>query len=369
MTINHRNILLNPGPVTLSERVRQALLREDLCHREPEFAQLMLDIKSRLVSVYPEAVGNYEAIVLTGSGTCAVEAMLSSLIPQSGKALIVTNGVYGERMAKMVKIHQKNLVVVTSSWEEPMNCDVVEQCLNQDSSFTHVVAVHHETTTGRLNNVAKLGEICRSRNVALLLDCVSSFGAENIQFSEWNLEACAATANKCLHGVPGLSFVLTKKSVFESRSTAASSLYLDIYGYHQQQLEGYSPFTQSVQVSYALQEALKELEEEGGWQSRNKLYNNYSQIIQNGLQSLGIRTLLNHADYSCVLKSYKLPHDYSYYDVHEHLKKHKFIIYAGQGGLEKTIFRIANMGNIYHSEIQELIQCFEKLFLAKAIKL
>ncbi|QIR39094.1 2-aminoethylphosphonate aminotransferase [Tolypothrix sp. PCC 7910] len=362
MTINHRNILLNPGPVTLSERVRQALLREDLCHREPEFAQLMLDIKSRLVSVYPEAVGNYEAIVLTGSGTCAVEAMLSSLISQSGKALIVTNGVYGERMAKMVKIHQKNLVVVTSSWEEPMNYDAVEQCLNQDSSFTHVVAVHHETTTGRLNDIAKLGEICRSRNVALLLDCVSSFGAENIKFSEWNLEACAATANKCLHGVPGLSFVLVKKSVFESRPTAASSLYLDLYGYHKQQLEGYSPFTQSVQVSYALQEALKELAEQGGWETRQNLYRNHSQTIQNRLALIGIETFLEPLSYSCVLKSYKLPLGYSYEYIHDYLKKSKFIIYAGQGGLEKKTFRIANMGNINNDDIEYLCLLLEKSF-------
>lgn len=365
MNINHRNILLNPGPVTLSERVRQALLKEDLCHREPEFAELMLDIKTRLVSVYPEAIANYEAIVLTGSGTCAVEAMLSSLIPKWGKALIVSNGVYGERMAKMVQIHQKDLAVVASSWEEPMNLQAVEQLLTQDSSFTHVVAVHHETTTGRLNDVAKLGEICRSRNVALLLDCVSSFGAESIKFSDWNLEACAATANKCLHGVPGLSFVLVKKSVFESRPSAASSLYLDIYDYHQQQLKGYSPFTQSVQVSYALQEALKELEDEGGWQARHKVYINRSQTIQKELHLLGIETLLSIANYSCILTSYKLPFGFSYQKIHDQLKKSGFVIYAGQGGLEQTIFRIANMGDIQDSEIYKFIQTLNQLFQTK----
>lgn len=272
MKINHRNILLNPGPVTLSERVRQSLLKEDLCHREPEFAQLMLDIKTRLVSVYPEAIDNYEAIVLTGSGTCAVEAMLSSLIPKSGKALVIANGVYGDRMAQMIETHQKPFTVVTSVWDEPMNFEAVDQYLSQDAGFTHVITVHHETTTGRLNDIHRLGEICKSRNVALLLDCVSSFGAEQIEFSDWNLEACAATANKCLHGVPGLSFVLVKKSVFESRLTAASTLYLDLYGYQKQQLVGYSPFTQSVQVSYALQASLQELEESGGWKSRNELY-------------------------------------------------------------------------------------------------
>lgn len=363
MKNNNRYILLNPGPVTLSDRVRQSLLKEDLCHREPEFAELMLDIKTRLVSVYPEAVTNYDAIVLTGSGTCAVEAMLSSLIPTYGKALIVSNGVYGERMAKMVKIHSKNLILVESLWEESMNLQAVEQHLKQDSSITHVVAVHHETTTGRLNDIAKLGEICRSQNVALLLDCVSSFGAESIKFSDWNIEACAATANKCLHGVPGISFVIVKKSVFESRPTFTSGLYLDIYSYHKQQLEGYSPFTQSIQVCYALQEALKELEELGGWQQRQKIYYKRSQTIQHGLRSLGIETLLNPTDYSCILTSYKLPSGYSYKQIHDFLKTEKFVIYAGQGGLEKSIFRISNMGDIQEDDILNLIRCFEKVIL------
>jgi len=102
-----RTILLNPGPVNITERVRHAMLREDLCHREPEFAQIALDIKERLVKVYPKAAKDYEAILLTGSGTCAVEAMLSTLVPRDGKALVVTNGVYGERMAAMVTAHGK----------------------------------------------------------------------------------------------------------------------------------------------------------------------------------------------------------------------------------------------------------------------
>ena len=361
MKIPHRPILLNPGPVTLSERVRKALLREDLCHREPEFAELILDIKTRLLQVYPEATKDYEAIILTGSGTSAVEAMLSTLIPPSGKALVVANGVYGERMAKMIQTHNKPLTVLKSAWDEPMNLNEVENCLNQDSTITHIVAVHHETTTGRLNDIDKFGEICYKKNIALLLDCVSRFGAETLKFSQWNLEACAATANKCLHGVPGLSFVVVKKSVFESRPSAANTLYLDLYPYQKQQQEGYSPFTQAVQISYALQEALKELEDLGGWKTRQQLYQYRSHQIQNKLQTLGIETLLEPQVYSCVLKSYKLPTGYTYQQIHDHLKQSGFVIYAGQGGLENSIFRIANMGDIQESEIQYLLGCFEKL--------
>jgi 2-aminoethylphosphonate-pyruvate transaminase len=358
----NRTILLNPGPVTLTERVRQSLLREDLCHREPEFAELTLDIKKRLVSVYPEAKNGYEAIMLTGSGTCAVEAMLSTLIPQNGKALVVSNGVYGERIASMVTAHGKRIEVVFSQWHEPMNLIEVEKHLEQDSAITHVIAVHHETTTGRLNDLAKLGQICKSKNVSLLLDSVSSFGAETIEFEDWNLEACAATANKCLHGVPGICFVLVKQSIFESRPSAAGTLYLDLYRYHQEQLQGYSPFTQAVQIVYALQEALKEMEEMGGWIDRHHRYSHLSQQLRQCLRELGVKTLLEEQDYSCVLTSFMLPVGYSYERIHDSLKNSGFIIYAGQGGLKKDIFRIANMGDIQLDDTERLLDCLQNLF-------
>lgn len=357
----NRTILLNPGPVNITERVRRAMLREDLCHREPEFAQLALDIKARLTKVYPEAAKDYEAILLTGSGTCAVEAMLSTLVPRDGKALVVTNGVYGERMAAMVTAHGKPLEVVTSQWHEPMNLTEVENRITRDATITHVVAVHHETTTGRLNDVAKLGQFCKRKNVALLLDCVSSFGAETIEFDAWNLEACAATANKCLHGVPGLCFVQVKHSVFDSRPSAAGNVYLDLYPYRKEQQQGYSPFTQAVHVSYALHEALIELEELGGWAARLRHYATLSQRIRQGLQEVGIETLLEDSDYCSMLTSFKLPSSHSYEQIHDALKEAGFVIYAGQGGLKKAIFRIANMGDIQLDDVERLLDCFRRL--------
>lgn len=357
----NRTILLNPGPVTLSDRVRQALLRGDWCHREPEFAELTLDIKQRLVQLYPEAIQEYEAILLTGSGTCAVEAMLSTLIPQDGKALVVCNGVYGERMAAMMTTHGKAITSVTSPWHEPIHLAEIQQNLSQDPAITHVVAVHHETTTGRLNQIAELGQLCKQQRVALLLDAVSSFGAEAIHFADWNLEACASTANKCLHGVPGLAFVLVKRSVFASRSSAAGSLYLDLYRYGQEQTQGFSPFTQAVHVAFALQEALKELEDRGGWRARHLQYQALAHRIRENLQRLGFPLLLPPSDYSVSLTSFRLPPRIAYPQLHDTLKQSGFIIYAGQGGLQNAIFRIANMGEIHPEDIDRLINCFKKL--------
>ena len=358
----NRTILLNPGPVTLSERVRRSLLQPDLCHREPEFAELTLDIKARLAAVYPAAARDYTAVLLTGSGTCAVEAMLSTLVPPEGKVLVVSNGVYGERMAAMIRAHGKPLQVIASPWLEPMDLEEVAACLNRDPAITHVLAVHHETTTGRLNDIAQLGRLCRRHQVALLLDSVSSFGAEAIEFGDWNLEACAATGNKCLHGVPGMSFVLVKQAVFETRPSAANTVYLDLHRYHREQANGYSPFTQAVQVAYALQEALREMEDAGGWMARHGRYRQISQRILRSLQALGVKPLLNPPDVSCVLSAFQLPPGSAYHAVHEQLKASGFIIYAGQGKFNNEIFRIANMGDIQDSDLDRLLACCHDLF-------
>jgi 2-aminoethylphosphonate-pyruvate transaminase len=153
--------LLNPGPVTLTQRVRQAMVREDLCHREPEFAALQATIREGLVRVYPDAAHDFTAILLAGSGTAAVEAMVGSLVPHKGQALVVANGVYGERMAAMLNAQGKVIHVVSSEWTAPMDLTAVERILAREPGVTHVVAVHLVTTSGRLNDIPALGTLCR----------------------------------------------------------------------------------------------------------------------------------------------------------------------------------------------------------------
>ena len=360
-----QKLLLNPGPVTLSERVRSALAREDICHREPEFISLQRDVQERLARVYPDSRADYEAVLLTGSGTAAVEAMLGSLVPRDGKTLVVINGVYGERIASILAMQGKAYETVKAQWHEPIDHAAVAAALTADASFTHVAAVHHETTTGRLNDIAPLGELCRQRGVSLLLDTVSSFGAEELRFAEWNLEACAATANKCLHGVPGMAFVLARSRVFAERESAATSLYLDLFNHQRHAAAGYPPFTPSVHVLYALQEALREFEEEGGWQARHERYASLAAQVMQGLRELGVELFLEGPQvYSVVLASYRLPAAVSYEELHDHLKEVGFVIYAGQGAFDGKIFRISTMGALRAADMERLLgevrQVFER---------
>ena len=347
-------ILLNPGPVTLTPCVRNALMGEDLCHRESEFADMTLEILERLARVYPEAQTNYEAVLLTGSGTAAVEAMLATLAPSDGHTLVASNGVYGERMAEMLRRQSKPHTQISAAWEAPVDIAAVEQALAADRGITHVVTVHNETTTGRLNNIVALAEICSKYNVKILLDAVSSFAGEHIDFSGWPLEAVAATANKCLHGAPGVSFVLVQKSRLAEDVSNSPSLYLDLLAYYKLQGQGWSPFTQAVPACRALLEALKETEEMGGWSERHKRYLELSGSLRAHLLSLGVEALIARESGAAMLTAFDLPEGVSYSDLHDNLKKSGFVIYAGQGNMADRIFRIANMGAIGDSDWEEL---------------
>lgn len=349
-----KTILLNPGPVTLSARVRNAMLRDDLCHREPEFATLQGGIREKLLSIYDLPGADWAIALMTGSGTAAVESMITSLVPHDGKLLIVENGVYGERMRRIAERYAIPCVSVTQPWQAAIDYAAVDAALAADKQISHIAVVHHETTTGRLNDLAPLAEICRRHDVAVLLDAVSSFAAEAIPFDKVPIAACAATANKCLHGVPGTCFVVTSRAALAAAHPR--NLYLDLGAYVTAQDSAGTPFTQSIQTFYALDEALDELAEAGGVTARRALYESRMATIRDTLVALGVEPLLDASACSCVLHAYKLPSGIDYTTLHDALKAAGFIIYAGQGSYAQSIFRISMMGEIGGADVSRLQQ-------------
>jgi len=361
----NRPLLLNPGPVTLSERVRNSLLLPDLCHRESEFFDLQDEIRQRLLEVYGLDPAIWSAVLLTGSGTAAVEAMLSSLVPapaDGGRLLVVENGVYGERMTNIAQRHGIACEAIRQEWTAPMDLAAVHRRLQAQPAITHVAAVHHETTTGRLNALNELAALCSEHGVALLADTVSSFGAEAIDFSQPGFTAAAATANKCLHGVPGACFVIVRRAALQTASSR--TLYLDLASWSRAQDQRGTPFTPSVHAYYGLREALREFADEGGFAARHAKYTALAGQVAEGLAALGVKPLLPAAESSVVLRAYHLPTDYAH--LHDSLKAKGFIIYAGQGALASSLFRISTMGALGTADMSRLLGEFRQLLAASA---
>jgi 2-aminoethylphosphonate-pyruvate transaminase len=352
-------LLLNPGPVTLTERVRSSMLQSDLCHRESEFFDLQDEARRRLLATYQLDPKEWTAVLMTASGTGAVESMISCMVPDQGRLLIVENGVYGERISQICERYQISHERLIGSWMEAPDTGAIAARLDAASplgAFTHVAIVHHETTTGRLNDLQAVSELCRNRGVMLLVDGVSSFGAEAIDFGDPSLAAVAATANKCLHGVPGVAFVIARRA---SLSTAtARSYYLDLARLAKLQDQRSTPFTPAVHAHYALVEALREFEEEGGRAARYARYLALAEQVRHGLLELGIESILPAGQSSVVLRAYRLPAGVDYATLHDTMKQHGFVIYAGQGDLSKTLFRISTMGHVTSNDMTRLIDCF-----------
>jgi 2-aminoethylphosphonate-pyruvate transaminase len=356
-----RAILLNPGPVSLSIGVRKAAMAVDLCHREPEYYAIQDRVRGGLTTVYALDPATWASVMLGGSGTTALEAMLTTLLPRDCHLLVLENGVYGERLGRLAEIHGIEHNSVSHGWLDAWDMERISARL-AGGGFTHVAAVHHETTSGRLNPVRELAGLCERFGAGLLLDTVSSFAAEEIPFDSPALLACAATANKCLHGIPGLCMVVARRPALAIAARPPRSLTLNLALWAEHQDRHSTPFTPSVNSVLALDQALIELAESGGWKARHARYHRLAERVATQLAESGVSALLTELESSCVLRAYRIPPRRSYAEIHDGMKQRGFVVYAGQGAIGQSLFRISTMGDISDYDLDRLVVALEAVF-------
>jgi len=351
-----RSILLNPGPLTTTEAVKQALVVEDICPREEAFCDLLRGVREDLVRV-AGGRGHYEAVPFGASGTGAVEACLSSVLPEKGKILIVNNGSYGERMRQIAEIYypQGRVVEYALSHTEMPDPARVESLLRSDKEIGHVAFVHHETTTGMLNPAAEILRAARRHGSRVIVDAMSSFGGIPIDLKADDYDYLIFSSNKCLQGMPGVSFVVCRKTHLEElRRHPRRNLYLNLANQNDFLARtGQMPFTPPVQVIYALRRALDELFAE----TVKKRYLRYSrswEVLTAGLEALGLKMLLPKKRQSRLLVAVLEPAGhprYSFRAMHDYLLGRGITIYPGKGQRSDT-FRISTMGDIDEKDIR-----------------
>ena len=353
-------ILLNPGPVNVSDRVRQALLQPDICHRESECSELLHDIRQRLLKAFvPGEEDEYTAIILTGSGTAAVEAALLSSLPLGKRAMVITNGVYGDRLSAMIKMHRIGVPDMKYDWGVAPDIKMIELAMIQHPEVYTVAMVHHETTLGFINPVKEIAEMVDSKNRVFMLDSVSGLGGEAVDIGGAKMYLVAGAAQKCIQGFPGLAFVLVRKGFMQQvMKHPKRSMYLNLANYYEEQERGTIPFTPAVQVYYAFREALDELLEEGV-ENRLKRFQGYASTVRARMQAMEIQAVLPPAAQGNTLTAFHLPEGVSYPQLHDELKAAGYVIYAGQGHLENKIFRVANIGVLTNENIEGFLDAFQ----------
>jgi len=350
-------ILLNPGPANTTPSVRQALVMPDLCHREPEFFRIMQSCRERLVRLAGGGP-DWTAILFTGSGTAAVEAAICSVVPPDGALLVVNNGVYGDRMLKIARAHAIRPVALAYDNVTPVTPADVERALRADRAISHVAIVHHETTTGLLNPVSEVARVAAREGRRVLVDAMSSLFGESLTLGQEGIDVVTASANKCLGGIPGVSFVLARRTTVEAlKGRAPRSVYLDLHDHWVQQEADNTPFTPAVQVLHAMEQALVEMEREGV-APRIARYAENARVLREGMAQLGFTILVPEGARSNILTTFRLLPGLAYEPLHDAMKRRGYVIYAGQGDIRRYAFRVSNMGTLTPLDIKVVLDAF-----------
>jgi 2-aminoethylphosphonate-pyruvate transaminase len=358
-----RSVLLNPGPVLVDESVRAAMSYADVCHREPEIADLFDAVSSKIVEVCG-ADTEHAAVVLAGSGTAALEAAISSVVPPLGSVLVLENGRYGARMREIAAIHRILHSSLNPGLAQPLDLAALDSALANDQSVSHVAMVHHETATGMLNPVGDVGEIVARHARSLIVDAISSLGSEPLDVRLDHVDWCVGTANKNLEGLPGVSFVCASRRALDALdANQPRTYYLDLHAHYVAQVVHRAPlFTPAVQVLFAFDRALDLLLEETPAR-RAERYGALAARLRDGLRERGIALLLKPQLRANALSVAYLPADMSYDELHDGLKRQGFVIYAAPPELG-PVFRVATMGQLTAQDVERFFVALDRLLVA-----
>ena len=358
-----RNILLNPGPATTTDSVKQALLVPDICPREEEFGNLTQNVLKKISRVV-NGENSHTAVILTGSGTAGVEAALSSVVSENGKILILDNGAYGKRAESIIKSYGIPHYTHTLVWGDYPDVETIENIIKNDTELTHFFFVHHETTTGMLNPMEEFLKLCQKYEIDSIVDAMSSYAGLPIDLQKEPIDYLISSSNKCIQGMPGASFVIANKDkLAKTQKISPRNLYLNLWGNHSYiEKTGQFQFTPPVQIVYALNQALDEffLETQNGRTAR--YFKSYNTLIQ-GLKNVGLELLLPKEQHSKLLTAIIEPSspNYDFMGMHDYFYENDITIYPGKGA-KKNTFRVANIGEIDFRDMElfnkKLLQYF-----------
>ncbi len=345
-------LLLTPGPLTTSASVKQAMVH-DWGSRDQGFVAINKMVLEKIVEL-AGAQGTHVTVPVQGSGTFAVEAMITTFVPRTGKLLVVMNGAYGQRARKIAEIAGRAVATYETPEDTPPDFAALDALLAGDKAITHVFAVHCETTSGILNPIAELAALVARHGRRLLVDSMSAFGALEIDARKVPYDALAASSNKCLEGVPGLGFVVCRKEALAACKGNATTLVLDLFD----QAEGFAKtgqyrFTPPIHVIVALGKAIEEHAAEGGVAGRGKRYRENAKVLIDGMRAMGFRTLLADRLQAPIIVTFHMPTDprFVFQQFYDGLKDRGYVIYPGKLTVAES-FRMGCIGRLYPEQMK-----------------
>jgi 2-aminoethylphosphonate-pyruvate transaminase len=354
MTTN--KLLFTPGPLTTSATVKAAMLH-DAGSRDADFLGIVRSIRERLLAIGGAAPGgDYECVLMQGSGTFAIEAVISSVIPSDGRLLVAVNGAYGRRIAQIARVHG----IAVETLDIPENRKVTARDVAgrlAGSTFTHVAVIHCETTTGIVNPIEEIGSAVAAAGATFIVDAMSSFGAVPVSLEAAHADFLISSANKCIEGVPGFGFILARREALLAAKGRARTLSLDLHAqWAGLEAEGQFRFTPPTHVLLAFHQALDEFDAEGGVTGRAGRYRLNYEVLARGMTELGFEPYLAPEDRGYIITTYRYPagETFRFEEFYSRLSQLGFIIYPGKLSQEPC-FRIGTIGRLDVKDIKALL--------------
>ena len=351
--------LLTPGPLTTSPTVKQAMLH-DFGSRDRTFIDINASVRQRLVNII-DGADSHVCVPLQGSGTFVVEAMIGTFIPAGGKLLVLVNGAYGHRIARICQRLGRNYVVHETAEDVPVDLEQLDRSLGGDVEITHVAVIHCETTSGILNPVKEVADIVARHGRSLLIDAMSAFGAIPLSTRDIRFDAVVASSNKCLEGSPGMGFCLADKTALQATQGNSPSLCMDLYDqWVAMEGNGQWRFTPPTHAILAFNQALDEFEAEGGVDGRGGRYRENYRILVDGMRKLGFRTLLRDELQAPIIVTFHMPDDpkFDFNRFYNGLSEQGYIIYPGKLTVADS-FRIGCIGRLGAEQMHGALAAIE----------
>ena len=359
-----KKYLFAPGPVLTTEKVKKAALIPDLCHRRGDFEKIYSELRQGILKIVNASEKNYTSVVLTGSGSAANECVISSVFSEDSKALVISNGEFGNRLVNFVDCYGIANTVVKFEWGEYPDISKIEDALKNDPSITHLLMVMHETSSGMINPVKEVSELTKKYKVLFHLDAVSAVGGEAIDLDGWGVDFCSGVPNKAVGGQPGASFVVVKRERMpEIKNTPVRNVYLRLQK-HVELAESINQTlnTPSVVMFNTFLESVRELLDEG-LENRIARYKENAEIIRKNVSDMGLEILLDKSISANTVTSVFLPPSVPVNDFIDKMEDEGYVLYLGKGPfLEKNMFQIANMGQIFPDDCRGFVKVLEKVF-------
>ena len=355
MTTHREAVLLTPGPLTTSLRTKLAMLK-DWGSWDSDFIAITARVRQSLLDIV-HGHDSHVVVPLQGSGTFSVEAAVATVVPRNGHVLVLDNGAYCKRAAKLTHLMGRRTTVVPFAEDAAISPEVLQTHLLADKSITHVVMIHCETGAGVLNPLQAVADVCHAHGKGLIVDAMSSFAALEIDARKVHFDALVAASGKCLEGVPGMGFVFIRKAILPQCEGNNCSLAMDLYDqYIYMEKTGQWRFTPPTHVLVALNEAIAQFEEEGGQTARLKRYQSNCSTLVDGMAALGFKPFLDPAIQAPIIVTFHAPADprYQFKTFYDIAKKNGFILYPGKLTQVET-FRVGCIGAIGPVEMTQAV--------------